>query len=141
MIEKLLILNEGFKTMPYRCTAGKLTIGVGRNLDDRGITPEEARYLLRNDLARVRAELDSYLPWWSGLSEVRRAVLIDMAFNLGIHGLLKFRNTLEALRRGDWQAAAAEMKNSKWYRDVGRRGDRLIQMVLTDAWPKELDGR
>ena len=141
MIEKLLILNEGIKTIPYRCTAGKLTIGVGRNLDDRGITPEEARYLLRNDLARVQAELANYLPWWRGLSEVRRSVMIDMAFNLGIHGLLKFRNTLEALRRGDWQAASAEMKNSKWYRDVGRRGDRLIQMVLTDSWPKELEGR
>ena len=141
MIEKLLILNEGIKTIPYRCTAGKLTIGVGRNLDDRGITPEEARYLLRNDLARAQADLDKYLPWWNGLSEVRRAVMIDMAFNLGIHGLLKFRNTLEALRRGDWQAASAEMKNSKWYRDVGRRGDRLIQMVLTDSWPKELEGR
>jgi len=141
VIEKLLILNEGIKTIPYRCTAGKLTIGVGRNLDDRGITPEEARYLLRNDLARAQADLDKYLPWWNGLSEVRRAVMIDMAFNLGIHGLLKFRNTLEALRRGDWQAASAEMKNSKWYRDVGRRGDRLIQMVLTDSWPKELEGR
>ena len=82
MIEKLLILNEGIKTIPYRCTAGKLTIGVGRNLDDRGITPEEARYLLRNDIARVQADLDKHLPWWGGLSQIRRAVMIDMAFNL-----------------------------------------------------------
>jgi lysozyme len=63
-----LVRDEGMRTKPYHCTAGKLTIGVGRNIEEVGITEEEARYLLENDLGRVRDELDQALPWWRTLS-------------------------------------------------------------------------
>ncbi|HET6454328.1 MAG TPA: lysozyme [Armatimonadota bacterium] len=146
-IEALLILHEAERLKPYRCPSekigfegrpGKLTIGVGRNLDDLGITRQESRYLLTNDIARVMLELDYALPWWSRLSAVRRAVLMDMYFNIGMPRLKTFRKMLAALEAGDIPRTAAEMKNSKWYRDVGNRAVRLIRMMETDQWPPEV---
>ncbi len=129
-IEDQLILHEGLKLKPYRCTAGKLTIGVGRNLDDKGITHDEALFLLRNDIAEVTAQLERF-DWFRTLGPVRRKVLIDMCFNLGIQGLLGFQKMIEALKRADYERAADEMVNSRWYEQVGERGRRLERMMQT----------
>jgi len=129
-IEDQLILHEGLKLKPYRCTAGKLTIGVGRNLDDKGITHDEALFLLRNDIAEVTAQLERF-DWFRTLGPVRRKVLIDMCFNLGIQGLLGFQKMIEALKRADYERAADEMVNSRWYEQVGERGRRLERMMRT----------
>ncbi|HET6453974.1 MAG TPA: lysozyme [Armatimonadota bacterium] len=137
-IEALLMLHEAERLKPYRCPAGKLTIGVGRNIEDIGITRKESRYLLANDIARVMLELDGALPWWSRLSAVRRAVLMDMCFNVGMPRLKTFRKMLVALEAGDIPRTVAEMKDSKWYGDVGSRAVRLIRMMETDKWPPEV---
>jgi lysozyme len=126
-------LHEGTRLKPYRCTAGKLTIGVGRNLEDRGISLSEARILLANDLADVRNGLRNALPWVAQLDDVRQRVLIDMAFNLGIQGLLAFKRTLEAVRQGQYQQAAAMMLQSRWATQVGQRAQRLSRMMATGA--------
>ena len=84
-----LILHEGLELKPYQCTADKTTIGVGRNIQEIGITEDEARYLLDNDILRVCKELDDTIHWWRDLSDVRQRVLIDMVFNLGITRFLK----------------------------------------------------
>lgn len=123
--------HEGERLKPYRCTAGKLTIGVGRNLDDRGITAEESVYLLNNDIDRVWTELNARLPWVAGLSDVRQRVLLDMAFNLGIDGLLKFRNTLIRVEAGNYQKAGEMMLDSLWAQQVGMRAQRLAKMMQT----------
>ena len=129
-IEDQLILHEGLRLKPYRCTAGKLTIGVGRNLEDKGISHDEAMMLLRNDIAEVTAQLERF-DWFRALGPVRRKVLIDMAFNLGMGGLLGFQKMIEALKRADYEAAADEMVYSRWYRQVGERGRRLERMMRT----------
>ena len=129
-IEDQLILHEGLRLKPYRCTAGKLTIGVGRNLEDKGISHHEALFLLRNDIVEVTAQLERF-DWFRALGPVRRKVLIDMCFNLGIQGLLGFKQMIEALKQSDYQAAADEMVSSKWYRQVGERGRRLERMMRT----------
>jgi lysozyme len=134
-------LHEGIRLRPYRCTAGKLTIGVGRNLEDRGITLAEARLLLANDLADVRNGLLNALPWVAGLDDVRQRVLIDMAFNLGIQGLLDFKRTLEAVRQGRYHQAAGMMLESRWARQVGQRAQRLSQMMRDGKEPPELRSR
>lgn len=131
-------LHEGVRLKPYRCTAGKLTIGVGRNLEDRGITMAEARMLLANDLADVRNGLLNALPWVGNLDDVRQRVLVDMAFNLGIQGLLQFERTLGAVRGGEYQRAATMMLQSKWAKQVGQRAERLSRMMLTGKDPREL---
>ena len=131
-------LHEGERLKPYRCTAGKLTIGVGRNLDDRGITSEESAMLLDNDIRLLEVELFRALPWASALDDVRQRVLLDMAFNLGLPGLLQFKRTLEAIRTGQYQQAATMMLDSLWARQVGQRAERLARMMATGATPREL---
>ena len=79
-LKSIIKKHEGLRLRPYKCTAGKLTIGYGRNLEDRGITALEAEYLLEGDLAQVLGDLHFALSYWDELSEVRQVVLIDMSF-------------------------------------------------------------
>ncbi len=115
--------DEGFRAHPYRCTAGKTTIGVGRNLDDVGITHDEADYLCRNDVFRMERELDAHLPWWRGLDPVRQRAMLNWAFNIGVveHNgkLLTFKNSLRLLEEGKYLEASQHMLKSKWANDVG----------------------
>jgi lysozyme len=124
-----LTRDEGLRLRAYKCPAGKTTIGIGRNLDDLGITRAEAEALCRNDIARVEAELDARLPWWRGLDEVRQRVIANMAFNLGTAGLLGFKNTLRKVEAGDYLGAAQGMLSSKWAAQVGPRALRLATMM------------
>lgn len=118
---------------PYRDTVGKLTIGIGRNLDDVGISREEAYALLDNDIAAAMAPLMA-LPWFNALDEVRRAVLIDMCFNMGWRVLSTFKVTLAAIEAGDYMRAVANMLQSKWAGQVGPRAVRLAKMMETGQW-------
>ena len=133
-----LRLHEGERLFPYKCTAGRLTIGVGRNLDDRGITAEESAYLLGNDIDDYWERLEIELPWVHDLDPVRQRVLLDMAFNLGIGGLLGFKMTLAAIRGKEYERAAAMMLQSRWATQVGQRAKRLSRMMFTGEVPKEL---
>ena len=126
-----LLQHEGLLLKPYRCSAGKLTIGIGRNIEDVGITEEEAFVLLGNDISRVIAELDLNIPAFCNLDEIRKRVLVDMGFNLGIGRLKKFRRMLAALEAGDDAQAAVEMMDSRWARQVGSRAEKLKKMMET----------
>lgn len=134
-ITDMLVWHEGLKLKPYRCTAGKLTIGVGRNIEDVGITEDEARALLQNDIERVEGELKRFA-FFAALSPPRRAALVDMCFNLGISRFSQFRAMLTALEAGDYQAAADEMLDSRWAQQVGARALRLSGMIRTGGWPQ-----
>lgn len=127
----LIIYHEGLELKPYRCTAGHLTIGIGRNLDDRGITEDEARFLCQNDVDIVEQELTRKFPFIVGFGDVRIRVLLDMAFNLGVPRLSAFSNMWGALEEGDYKQAAVEMLDSRWARQVGRRATNLSQMMET----------
>ena len=128
-----LTRDEGLRLKPYRCTAGKLTIGVGRNLDDVGLLPSEPEILLRNDIERTAEELDVHVPWWRGLDPVRQRALLNWAFNVGVvqHNgkLLTFKNSLELIRTQRWLDAAQHMMASKWAKQVGPRAERLALMM------------
>lgn len=124
-----LILHEGERLKPYRCTEGFITIGVGRNLDTKGISLEESRFLLANDIADAERDARVFFPEFGYLSVNRQIVLIDMAFNLGLGGLLKFRKFQYALERSNYTEAAREMMDSKWAKQVGKRAERLAEMM------------
>lgn len=124
-----LVLDEGLRLRPYRCTAGKLTIGIGRNLEDKGITKSEAEYLLNNDIDEIERQLDARIPWWRTQTEQRQRVLANMAFNLGIDGLMNFNNTLAAIKASRYEDAARGMLRSLWARQVGNRAIRLANMM------------
>lgn len=124
-----LIVDEDLRLKPYLCTAGKYTIGVGRNLDDVGITKDEAMYLLKNDIDRVCDQLDSNLPWWKLMSDRRQMALANLCFNLGIRTLLTFKNSLALLRDGKYSQAADAFMDSKWAKQVGQRAVRVTTMI------------
>lgn len=121
--------HEGLRLTPYRCTAGKLTIGYGRNLDDRGIREEEARVMLANDIAEVRATLRSHLPWVATAHNTVQDVLVNMGINLGAAGLLKFKRALAYLEAEQYKAAADEMMDSLWATQVPNRAKELADMI------------
>lgn len=133
--EALLRYHEGLRLRPYTDTTGHLTIGYGRNLTDVGISLEEARMLLRADLAAAEAAVLDAFPWAAHLDQVRQAVLVDMTFNLGIVTLKRFTTTLAHLQFGRWDQAAAAMLDSRWASQVGQRAKNLAAMVRTGTWP------
>lgn len=126
-----LQVHEGLRLKPYTDPTGHLTIGVGRNLSDVGITPDEADLLLDNDIARTLGFLLVRYPWVEHLDDVRQRVVIDMAFNLGVEGLGRFARFLEAARTGDYESAAAEMLASRWADQVKTRAVTLARMMRT----------
>jgi lysozyme len=153
-----LVVNEGLKTKAYKCPAGYLTIGIGRNLDSnplseeekcyighpvkKGIDENQAFYLCRNDLKKVRADLDRELPWWRDLNADRQFVMIDLCFNMGIgkkggkKGLLSFQNTLQSIATGFYIKASEQLLQSKYARDVGIRAERNAYALRTGEWVK-----
>ncbi|MDD2601100.1 MAG: glycoside hydrolase family protein [Kiritimatiellae bacterium] len=129
-IKEQLVRHEGLRLKPYRCTAGKLTIGYGRNLDDCGISQTEAYVLLENDIQNCEKQLLDEIPdIYNQLDEVRKSVLLNMCFNLGINGLLGFKNTLAFVKAGDWERAANNMLVSRWAKQVGRRAIELSELM------------
>jgi lysozyme len=134
-LRQQLIHDEGLRLKAYRDTVGKLTIGVGRNLDDKGISEAEAAVLLENDIDEHVALLDAKLPWWRKLDEARQNALANMCFNMGVgqedppHGLLGFKNSLALLERGEYEKAAANLAMSKWAKQVGPRATRIIAVI------------
>lgn len=154
-----LMLNEGVRNKAYYCPAGKLTIGIGRNLDDNPLTEEEiayighncrtlfisndqAAYLCRNDLKKVRADLDKHLPWWRDLNPDRQYVMIDLCFNMGVKTLLTFKRTLDSIARGYYVRAAEQLLQSKYAKQVGIRAKRNAYAMRTGEYlinpPKEV---
>lgn len=129
--------DEGERLQAYRDHLGYLTIGIGRLIDERrggGISREESAYLLRNDIARIDRALQDRLPWIVTLSPARRGVLMNMAFQMGVDGLLGFRNTLTMIEQGEYERAAVGMLNSKWAQQTPERAHRLARQMRTDAW-------
>ena len=128
-LEREVASDEGFMPIPYRCTSGKLSIGYGTNIQD-GITQDEALLLMRHRLGKVVSALESRLPFWAKLTDDRRRVLANMGYQLGIAGLMGFKRMLAALERGDYEAAAREMLDSKWARqDSPGRARRLAERM------------
>lgn len=125
-----LVRDEGLRLKPYKDTVGKTTIGIGRNLDDVGISRDEAYLMLTNDILRTSDSLDANLPWWKTLNEIRQRVLLNMAFNLGINSLLGFKNTLAMIQAGKYEEAAVGMLSSKWAGQVGARAQRLAEQMV-----------
>lgn len=128
-LKQQLTRHEGLRLKPYKDTVGKLTIGVGRNLDDVGLFADEIDLMLTNDINRSIKDLTDHLSWWNSLDEARRLVLANMAFNLGIARLMGFHKMLTALQSGDYQKAADEMKESEWYKQTGVRALELVNQM------------
>ena len=136
-LKQQLIRDEGSVSHAYEDSLGFTTIGVGRLIDARrggGLSDSEIDYLLSNDIEEKTAQVLAALPWASKLSETRRAVLINMAFQLGINGLLKFKRALGSIEDGQYSEAAMEMLDSLWAQQTPERAKRLSKQMTTGEW-------
>lgn len=137
-LRDLISKHEGRIAHAYHDSLGFLTVGVGHLIDERkgGKLPEPIiDALLDFDIKSHQDELFKALPWALSLDPVRQAVLIDMAFNLGVAGLLAFKETLRHFQNDSWEQAATAMLDSRWAKQVGRRADELAAMTRSGEWP------
>jgi len=122
--------HEGFRSKPYICTAGKMTIGYGRNIEDIGISEQEATFLIKNDINRSIIELEFIFSDFNTFSENRQNALIDMIFNLGSNRFNSFKKMIKAINKNDWNEASIQAENSKWHNQVKNRAltiERLLK--------------
>ena len=141
MLKRMLMADEGVAYKPYRDTVGKLTIAVGRNLDDTKLNDTEIHLMLENDILKCYALLSREYDFFSKLTAPRQSALLNMCFNLGFNGCKNFKKMWQAIEAGDYKQAAQEMLNSKWHKQVGERVDRLAYIIelgcVKDDWYKE----
>jgi len=123
--------HEGYRSMPYRCSAGKLTIGWGHNLDDRGITQDIAEAMLTEDINVATEDLDKIFPrsLLGNLSWKRYNGLRDMMFQLGYSRFTEFEKMIAAIKKGDWILASAEAMDSRWYNQCPIRAAEIVRML------------
>ena len=133
----MLKMHEGVETHAYQCSANKITIGVGRNVDPvdgLGLSQDEIEYLLKNDIDRVRVELGDEYEWFDDLVPARQDAMIDISFNLGATRLRKFKKALKAMANEDYEKAANEFMDSRWSEQVGRRAYTVTQMIRKGSY-------
>jgi lysozyme len=126
--------DEGFRDKPYHCPAGKLTIGIGWNIEDVPMRYSEARFRLKNDIEDCVTDLRKLLENFDDLPAMIQEVLVNMRFQLGPGGIRGFKQMLGAVRAWDFERMKKEMKDSAWYRQTTNRAERLIHDV--DTWAK-----
>lgn len=127
--------NRAGRHIAYVDTVGKVTVGYGLNLTDRGMSERVAEFALQEEIADHWLELVRARPWIAKLDAPRQRVLANMAYNLGVPGLLKFTRTLEFVKRGEYGAAAVAMLQSRWAQQVGARADRLAALMCDGVDP------
>jgi|TARA_R100000458_G_scaffold58953_1_gene68183 lysozyme len=120
-LSKQLVIHEGLRLKPYRCTSDKLTIGVGRNIEDVGISEEESMFLLSNDIDRAYNECYANFTWFSELSELQQEAMVNLIFNMGMSTFRKFKKTIQHMENKEYELAGAELLNSRYAEQVGQR--------------------
>lgn len=136
-VEKHLAAEESEVLHAYTDSEGYTTIGVGRMIDLRkkgGISQDESRYLLRNDIRKFQSECERFFDWYHDLDEVRRQVIVCMAFQLGTVGVAEFAKMISAIQRGDYQAAGDEMERSAWHVQTKERCERMAAVMRSGVW-------
>lgn len=116
----LIKKHEGLRFQMYKDSRGIATIGYGHNLEAGSISQSACNQILSDDVERTEALLN-VLPWYNELSDTRKAVILDMAFNMGVPGLLNFHGMISAIVNKDFDKASAEMLTSLWAKEVGPR--------------------
>lgn len=139
-LEKELAFEEGNVPYAYQDHLGYWTIGVGFLIDKRKggkLYPEEIAFIFSNRINKIASELSAKIPWFNRLDEVRQRILIQMAYQMGVKGLLGFKNTLAMIAAGQYDRAADGMLQSLWARQTPDRAKRLSEMMRTGVPPKE----
>lgn len=136
-IESQLREDEGEVLHAYKDSEGYLTIGIGTLIDKRkggGLLPEESAFIFQNRMRILKDRIRKALPWFDELDVVRQGVLLNMAFQMGVDGLLKFKNTLRHVQARQWTAASVGMLDSLWAKQTPERAERLAEQMRTGVW-------
>ena len=145
-LQKQLEVEEGKKNIAYKDSKSIWTVGIGHNIQERPISDLAIKIIFEEDVDTVVKLLNKYLPWWKNLDTVRQNALINLGFNLGVGPsvedsqgkLLEFKNSLKSLECGDYIKSGDGFSNSLWYRQVGVRGKRVVEMIKTGEWPSDI---
>lgn len=137
-VRDMLRRLEGRELKPYRDTEGRLSIGIGRCLDTKGISADECEHLFDNDFADAVREAQTF-SWFRSLDEVRQDVVITILFQLGLKGFRGFKKAIAAIERRDFTLAAAELLRSRWAEQTPKRARLLSKMMLTGSYPEDTD--
>jgi lysozyme len=132
-LKKCLLESEGYAKYAYQDSLGYWSIGIGRCIDKRvgkGLSDDEINYLLDNDISQCRAQLKSF-DWYLIQDDVRKDVLVELCFNLGLPKLLKFNQTLNSIANKNYDSAVVHLLNSKWAKQVQKsRIDSIIYRLI-----------
>lgn len=128
-LKGVLIFEEGEYLKPYTCKANKLSIGVGRNLEDNGIREDEMNLMLLNDIKYKYDEVKRVIPKFDELSIPRKVAIMNMYFNLGYNRFIGFKNMVKAINEGDFDKAALELEDSKYFRDFESWGNPRVRKI------------
>lgn len=128
-LKKQLVVHEGLELKPYKCTANKTTIGVGRNIEEVGISEDEAMYLLNNDIKNVVAQCQATFSWFDALTDIRKEAIINLVFNMGLSTFCKFKKTISYMEQGLYELAGTELLDSNYARQVGQRSVDVANMI------------
>lgn len=126
--------EEGKRKFPYRCSEGILTIGIGRNLESKGLSEEEIQFLFANDCAEVEKDAQAAFPWLQDCDEVRTEAVLSMCFQLGIGGVKKFKNFLAAMQGKQYSEAAKHALQSRWAQQTPARAKRVAHAIEFGQW-------
>lgn len=129
-IKDYIMSNEGVRKYPYRCSAGKLTIGIGRNLEDKGLSDSEVMYLFDNDLQDTQDSAESIFEDFSQYTLEEQTVILDMLFNLGTTRFKTFKKFIRAIKERDLKEAARQIEQSAYFHQVPNRARRNVKMLL-----------
>jgi lysozyme len=139
----MLSIHEGYRRFPYKDTKGILTIGIGFNLDEVGLSEEESKVILKMRTDKIGKELNKY-SWYSGLNEVRKDVICNMVYNMGIGRVLKFKGMIRSIILKDFEMASKEMLykdgkdqskgKSPYYEDVKGRALELATLMVKGCY-------
>ena len=126
--------HEGMKLKLYKCSAKKWSIGIGRNLQDIGISEDEAETLLRHDIIEATNQLLNAFPWMGALNDARASAMINFTFNVGIGTVKKFKQTMEYMKNCDYENAATALLDSRYAKQVGSRANEIAEQIRTGKW-------
>ena len=130
LAKELLIKHEGYRERMYKDSLGIITIGIGHNIQEKGLRPDEIDLIFENDLNEAEEAARKLVPNFENLSDTRKGVILDISFNLGETKFRKFVNTLKAIREERWEDAARGFEDSLWYRQVGNRAKTLMKLWI-----------
>ena len=124
-------ISEGYRSKVYKCTEGYDTIGYGFAIKDLELDEDICDMILERKVGKLVERLEKNLPYLRSLPKDAQDVLIEMAYQMGVSGLLKFKKTLMYVESKDYKDASVEMLDSRWAKQTPNRAKKLSDIMAS----------